>query len=901
MSRRLQLLGCLFAFAIAGCQNLATISVACTNSTQCQSNNFCGADHFCHLAATCTLPEHACGSDCVSFDSSANCGGCGIVCDPGAACDALTTPGAPACKTYCTPGVLDDCSGTCRDLKSDAANCGACGKSCPAGEACVAGACEILCPSGEALCGASCVDKLSDLAHCGDCANACPRGNYCVAGACTTDCGAPLSVCSTACVNEQSDVKNCGSCGKVCRVGESCAGGLCQLLCASGTQACPVNGASACVDVGADQLNCGSCGNSCAAGESCQSGICRTNCPASQSACDGVCVDVSSDSDHCGSCSLACAAGERCTGGQCAPSCQDALSACPALLADGGTASSCTDTQRDPGNCGACGKSCPALEACVGGACVLSCPDGLAACGGTCVSTSVDGNNCGGCGGIDGGAGHSCGAGASCSAGHCVASCPSGSLLCVVSTDGGVALDAGVSTDGGVETCVDPSSDNRNCGGCGLLCPSGQVCSAGHCGATCGANAQLCGSACANTQIDAKNCGGCGVAIADAGTETTHLCLDAQVCQSGSCKSSCGSGLSSCNGLCFDLNNDPKNCGTCGHGCDSGQTCSLGSCQPGCPAVCGGACTNLSIDPNNCGSCGGACGPYTNGTAVCANKTCAALCATGFADCNQTLSDGCETDLTSSATNCGACGNACAAPDNASSSCSTSKCSWSCASGFGNCDGDGANGCEASEATDAQNCGSCGNSCAAHGLAFCASTGNAGPACISAASGVPSGVLQNVALADLSTAGFSVCFVDAYNDSNAGTIATSVLSNCSGTRLILGCRLASSPRLLLAAAADRAGATMATSGNQTTSANGVRWYSTNRAWGFAPAGAQIDLTSSSGSCDIGGATDSNATGFGSQRLCWLTSGGDLGAGARCGDKQSLGGSTTYERIILSAP
>jgi len=36
-----------------------------------------------------------------------------------------------------------------------------------------------------------------------------------------------------------------------------------------------------------------------------------------------------------------------------------------------------------------------------------------------------------------------------------------------------------------------------------------------------------------------------------------------------------------------------------------------------------------------------------------------ASCMTGFGDCNRTTGDGCETDLSSNASHCGACGNAC--------------------------------------------------------------------------------------------------------------------------------------------------------------------------------------------------------------------------------------------------
>lgn len=71
---------------------------------------------------------------------------------------------------------------------------------------------------------------------------------------------------------------------------------------------------------------------------------------------------------------------------------------------------SCVDTQTDPANCGACGKTCPV--ACSGGACVAQCPNGTKSCNGACVNTQVDAANCGACGVV-------CGAGKTCSAGAC--------------------------------------------------------------------------------------------------------------------------------------------------------------------------------------------------------------------------------------------------------------------------------------------------------------------------------------------------------------------------------------------------------------------------------------------------------------------------------------------------
>jgi hypothetical protein len=86
-------------------------------------------------------------------------------------------------------------------------------------------------------------------------------------------------------------------------------------------------------------------------------------------------------------------------------------------------------------------------------------------------------------------------------------------------------------------------------------------------------------------------------------------------------------------------------------------------------------------------------------------------CQTGYADCNGTGTDGCETDLTSSAANCGACGNACSIPSG-TAACVDSACAiGSCTAPYADCDGNVANGCE-TVLTDDDNCGGCGVACA---------------------------------------------------------------------------------------------------------------------------------------------------------------------------------------------
>ena len=105
-------------------------------------------------------------------------------------------------------------------------------------------------------------------------------------------------------------------------------------------------------------------------------------------------------------------------------------------------------------------------------------------------------------------------------------------------------------------------------------------------------------------------------------------------------------------------------------------SCAIGACSPGF-ANCDGMTANgcevaVGSDVNNCGACGLACALVANGTRACQNSQCAVgACNPGFANCNNAMADGCEVNLASSPTNCGACGNVCpgAAPNCVASAC----------------------------------------------------------------------------------------------------------------------------------------------------------------------------------------------------------------------------------------
>ncbi|MBI5512289.1 MAG: hypothetical protein HY909_00885 [Deltaproteobacteria bacterium] len=115
--------------------------------------------------------------------------------------------------------------------------------------------------------------------------------------------------------------------------------------------------------------------------------------------------------------------------------------------------------------------------------------------------------------------------------------------------------------------------------------------------------------------------------------------------------------------------------------------------------------------------------PLAPGAAAarCAREVCGFTCRAGLGDCNGAGADGCEATLATSAAHCGACGNACPPRPNAAPACAGGVCGFTCAVGYADCDGAAANGCEVSTARDPAHCGGCGRACPAPpgGGAFC--------------------------------------------------------------------------------------------------------------------------------------------------------------------------------------
>jgi hypothetical protein len=686
----------------------------------------------------CTPAEHC--------DPSAN------VCVPGCradeGCAATADAGVPA-----DGGALGRCDTerhVCVECGSDA-QCGL-GRLC-VGNACVPG-CNASqgCPDTQTCCAGACADLQGNLANCGACGTVCrtPNGTpacmnaTCIAGTCGegfADCNrSNADGCETSL---NSDLGNCGACGTACPTpanasAGTCVGGRCGFVCSASFADCDGMAGNGCeADLRADGSNCGVCGVACppranASAGVCAMGRCDVVCDASYGNCDGVAengceLDLRGDVNHCGACATVCAlrpnSTPTCAAGACGFACNPGFGDC-----DGDPGNGCEAAlNTDGANCGRCASACPTPSnaqsaACVSGRCDFTCRAPFANCDGdadngceTDPRTSV--THCGGCG-------LACAARpnatATCSGGTCGFRCDAGYGDC----DG--------DPDNGCE--VDLRSTVASCGACGSRCtvPSGTAaCVNAMCTvAACGGGFGDCDGSVANgcetdTRTSSTHCGTCGNACPARANALP-------ICSGGACASACLPGFGECdgdaaNGCETNLATSAAHCGSCGRSCAApnasgacaSSTCTIAACTAGfgdCNGSPGDGCeVDLRSTVTSCGACGRGCA-VSNGSPGCAAGACTiAACNGGFGDCNGSVADGCETNLGSTVSSCGACGRACAV-SNGTPGCSAGACTVAaCNSGFANCNGNAGDGCEVNLRTDVNNCGACG----ARGVEVC--------------------------------------------------------------------------------------------------------------------------------------------------------------------------------------
>ncbi len=252
-----------------------------------------------------------------------------------------------------------------------------------------------------------------------------------------------------------------------------------------------------------------------------------------------------------------------------------------------------------------------------------------------------------------GGCGVTCAYGALCTGGVCV--CPSGRFHCGA-------------------TCADLLTDGRNCGTCGVVCPIPGSCVRGRC--QCQDGYTVCGTVCVDLRLNVNHCGACG-----------RACRRDEICFGGSC--ACPTDRVSCGGTCIDLRNDRAHCGACGRACAVGDNCVDGECR--CALMCSGVCVRPSADTDRCARCENECpggAPCIQGECVCrgpAGRVCDGRCI----------------DTGTDPQNCGACGRVCPG----ATRCSRGSCE--CEDGLTQC----ATGVCIDTGTDPQNCGACGRPC----------------------------------------------------------------------------------------------------------------------------------------------------------------------------------------------
>ncbi len=639
------------------------------------------------------------------------------------------------------------------------------------------------------------------------------------AAASVVACAPDLEFEKDHCLNEETDGDetdlNCGgeSCDP-CSAGQSCAKAEdCQSqLCSAGTcivESCDddiPNGLETDVDCGGPDPDCARCedGQDCKQNGDCRSNICTDagTCGTEPTCEDQVVNGGETDEDCGGSTSCArcgvgklCEANSDCKSGLCADTglCE-AIPTCDDGIQNG------DETDRD---CGGSNPDCPRCApggicerggdcdtgVCTDGHCDITCSAGTANCdddleNGCETSISGDVDNCGACDNV-------CNlphASAVCNDGNCgiefidgVKSCQDGWGDCDNEPENGCETNLRTSVEhcgicdsecsvlGGNErgtpycdagacsaTCTEPyadcepdpitttlyecetnlESDPDHCSECENACPEGAsaaVCRNGICGySTCDYPTEDCDLTDPDCEADLTSvttCGDCATSCAPQNV-VTALCTT-----SGCDYDDCRNGYGDCdgnraNGCEENLQSSNAHCGACGSVCPRDGTnvlsatcvagvCEWGSCASGyddCDTSLTNGCETDVNAVTNCGGCDLACSS-TGIARTCSGGECTGECLTDRADCNDDKrADGCEVNTATSIDHCGGCGQACST-SNITATCSAGSCNGSCSSNYRDCNSDKrTDGCEVNINTSARNCGACGDACSTTGI-----------------------------------------------------------------------------------------------------------------------------------------------------------------------------------------
>jgi hypothetical protein len=225
-----------------------------------------------------------------------------------------------------------------------------------------------------------------------------------------------------------------------------------------------------------------------------------------------------------------------------------------------------------------------------------------------------------------------------------------------------------------------------------------------------------------DTDTSSQHCGACGKPCSLPNTTSS--------CEEGKCViARCDTYFADCNmnpvdGCEANLFVDVATCGACNIDCKKANTstvCAAGNCgivacamgYADCNLSAADGCeTDIFNTKDHCGGCNKGC-DLAHASESCAVGACVlGTCDSGFEDCDNNPQTGCEIDLQNDVQNCGTCNKECIF-NNASASCVTGDCELgACGAGFANCNGNNLDGCEANLTTDVQHCGTCATDCA---------------------------------------------------------------------------------------------------------------------------------------------------------------------------------------------